>query len=132
MVAMEKNLSFFDRQALAIRKREGQVKDPPWLQNYLNAAYYPKRSDVSRLRKVHRNLPHDLRVRFSRPCATNILRTVKHTDMRTFSGCSPGARLRKSGGCLHFLSDFTLHFGGESQRPKTSASASALLGAAHL
>jgi hypothetical protein len=51
MVAMEKNLSQFDRQALASRKREGRAEDPPWLQDYLNAAYYPKRSDVSRLRK---------------------------------------------------------------------------------
>lgn len=51
MVAMEKNLSLFGREALAERKRDGKTVDPPWLQNYLNEAYYPKRADIARIRK---------------------------------------------------------------------------------
>jgi hypothetical protein len=51
MVAMEKNLPLFGRQALAERKREGKSIDPPWLHDYLSEAYYPKRADVARIRK---------------------------------------------------------------------------------
>ncbi len=51
VVAMEKNLSLFGRQALAERKREGKSIDPPWLQEYLDKAYYPKQSDITRIRK---------------------------------------------------------------------------------
>ena len=49
--AMEVNLSQFHRAALASRKREGHTIDPPWLQDYLNEAYYPTQADVARLRK---------------------------------------------------------------------------------
>lgn len=51
MAAMEQNLALFARPALAARKLEGKQSDPPWLQDYLNSAYYPKASDVTRLRK---------------------------------------------------------------------------------
>jgi hypothetical protein len=51
VVSMEKDLSVFGRNALAERKREGKAIDPPWLQDYLNKAYFPKRSDVARIRK---------------------------------------------------------------------------------
>ena len=50
-VAMEKNLAVFGRDALADRKREGKTPDPPWLNGYLDETYYPKRSDVERVRK---------------------------------------------------------------------------------
>lgn len=59
MTAMEKNLAVFSRPALAARKRDGKPTDPPWLQNYLNSAYYPKAADVARLRKhvaTYRNI----------------------------------------------------------------------------
>lgn len=51
MVAMEKNLPLLGREALAERKRDGKSVDPPWLQDYLNKAYYPKRADIARIRK---------------------------------------------------------------------------------
>lgn len=51
MVAMERSLSVFGRDALADRKRDGKTPDPPWLNGYLDEAYYPKRSDVARVRK---------------------------------------------------------------------------------
>jgi hypothetical protein len=51
IVAMERDLSVFGRHALAERKRDGKAVDPPWLQDYLDKAYYPKRSDVARIRK---------------------------------------------------------------------------------
>jgi hypothetical protein len=51
MTAMERNLELFSRSALAARKREGKPTDPPWLQSYLNSAYYPRPADVARLRK---------------------------------------------------------------------------------
>jgi hypothetical protein len=51
MVAMERNLSLFSRDALAERKRDGKNTDPPWLKDYLDKAYYPKRADVARIRK---------------------------------------------------------------------------------
>jgi hypothetical protein len=50
MLAMEKSLPEFSRNALADRKREGKTADPPWLQEYLKKAYYPKRRDVTRIR----------------------------------------------------------------------------------
>jgi hypothetical protein len=51
MVAMEKDLPLFGREALAERKRNGKSIDPPWLQDYLDEAYYPKRTDIARIRK---------------------------------------------------------------------------------
>lgn len=47
----ESNISLFQREALAERKREGQKSDPSWLQEYLDNTYYPKLSDFARLRK---------------------------------------------------------------------------------
>lgn len=50
--SMESNLHVFQRQALATRKREGKTKDPSWLKDYLNRAYYPTHKDVARLRAM--------------------------------------------------------------------------------
>lgn len=47
---MERNLDLFQREALASRKRNGSVDDPPWLLEYLENAYYPTVKDVKRLR----------------------------------------------------------------------------------
>ena len=46
----EANLALFSRESLADRKRDGQPKDPPWLQGYLQKAHYPTTKDVARLR----------------------------------------------------------------------------------
>ena len=47
----ESNISIFQRDALAERKRDGKPTDPPWLADYLAKAYYPKPDDFARLRK---------------------------------------------------------------------------------
>jgi len=47
---MERNLGLFQREALASRKRNGNIGDPPWLAEYLENAYYPTVKDVKRLR----------------------------------------------------------------------------------
>ena len=49
--SMEENLSIFQREALAIRKRDGKAEDPEWLEEYLLNAYYPTTIDVNELRK---------------------------------------------------------------------------------
>lgn len=50
--SMEQNLNVFQRDALATRKRDGRTEDPDWLEGYLESAYFPKKSDVVRLRKM--------------------------------------------------------------------------------
>ena len=50
--AMEKNLELFQREGLASRKRNGSEIDPPWLQEYLEHAYYPTIKDIRRLRAM--------------------------------------------------------------------------------
>lgn len=50
--SMEQNLHLFQRDALAIRKREDRTEDPDWLEVYLESAYFPKSNDVVRLRKM--------------------------------------------------------------------------------
>lgn len=50
--AMEKNLSLFQREALASRKRDGKEIEPPWLSEYLDGAYYPTIKDVNHLRTM--------------------------------------------------------------------------------
>jgi hypothetical protein len=50
--SMEANLSLFQREGLASRKRENSAADPAWLPDYLNRAYYPTQRDVVRLRKA--------------------------------------------------------------------------------
>jgi hypothetical protein len=51
LCSAESNMSLFQREALAERKREGRTSNPSWLLDYLNKAYFPKPSDFSRLRK---------------------------------------------------------------------------------
>jgi hypothetical protein len=51
MVSMERDLTIFGRDALAVRKRGDSATDPEWLDGYLGTAYYPTKSDVTRLRK---------------------------------------------------------------------------------
>ena len=48
--SFEKNLDIFSRDALAVRKREGNAKEPAWLQEYLQKSHYPTLRDVTRLR----------------------------------------------------------------------------------
>lgn len=50
--SMEQNLNLFQREALAIRKRDGKTQDPEWLEKYLKSAYFPKIADIVRLRKM--------------------------------------------------------------------------------
>ena len=49
--AAEHDLSDFQRPALEARKRQGSASTPQWLAQYLDDAYYPKASDIARLRK---------------------------------------------------------------------------------
>jgi hypothetical protein len=51
LCSAESNISLFQREALAERKREDQTSDPPWLAEYIDNAYYPNPSDFARLRK---------------------------------------------------------------------------------
>ncbi|MDP2502153.1 hypothetical protein BCT47_18360 [Vibrio splendidus] len=46
-----KNINEFDRTNLKIRKMDGDVKEPEWLEEYLNGAYYPNKGDIKRLRE---------------------------------------------------------------------------------
>ncbi|OCH31083.1 hypothetical protein A6E13_18450 [Aliivibrio fischeri] len=46
-----KNIHEFDRQNLRLRKMEGHVEEPEWLDEYLNSAYYPNQGDIDRLKK---------------------------------------------------------------------------------
>lgn len=48
--SFEADLPEFSREALSKRKSDGGDREPEWLQDYLNAAYYPGVKDVSRLR----------------------------------------------------------------------------------
>lgn len=50
LCSAESNISLFQREALAERKREGQTPDPPWLDEYLDNAYYPGPHDFTRLK----------------------------------------------------------------------------------
>lgn len=50
--SMEQNLHLFQREALAERKRDGKTEDPEWLEGYLKSAYYPKKEDIARLRRM--------------------------------------------------------------------------------
>jgi hypothetical protein len=49
--AAERDISLFQREALAERKRGGKPADPPWLKDYLNEAFYPTLKDFQRLRQ---------------------------------------------------------------------------------
>jgi len=51
LYAMELELALFQKEALATRKRDGAAKDPAWLPEYLQRAYYPTKRDVERLRR---------------------------------------------------------------------------------
>ena len=46
----EREIALFQRSALAERKRDGKATDPPWLQDYLNKAFYPALRDFKQLR----------------------------------------------------------------------------------
>jgi len=48
--SFESNLHIFQRNALADRKRGGNPIDPPWLDEYLDKAYYPSLKDVIEIR----------------------------------------------------------------------------------
>lgn len=48
--AAEREIALFQRNALAERKRDGKLTDPPWLNDYLNKAFYPTLKDFQRLR----------------------------------------------------------------------------------
>lgn len=50
--AAENDVSLFGREALASRKRGGSPTDPPWLQAYLDEAFYPSKKDFAKLRKL--------------------------------------------------------------------------------
>jgi hypothetical protein len=49
--AAEREIALFQRDALAERKRDGKPTDPPWLDDYLNKAFYPSLKDFQRLRR---------------------------------------------------------------------------------
>lgn len=48
--SMESNLHIFQREALAIRKRDNKMEYPDWLDDYLLNAYYPTVKDVEKLK----------------------------------------------------------------------------------
>src|SRR5258708_1793745 len=53
--AAERDISLFQPEALAERKRDGKPADPPWLKDYLSRAFYPTLKDFQQLRqKVNR------------------------------------------------------------------------------
>jgi hypothetical protein len=49
--AAQIDIALFTREALGQRKREGHSSDPPWLDEYLENAYYPRPTDFVRLKK---------------------------------------------------------------------------------
>lgn len=61
--AAERDVALFQRDSLAERKRDGKPTDPPWLEGYLNAAFYPTvkyfqqlRQKVDRHRSVYKRI----------------------------------------------------------------------------
>lgn len=88
------NLSFFEREALAERKRDGRAEDPEWLTAYLDKAYYPNQRDVAWLRATEKRLraTYD---RIIRPARNKHIAHREHIDPDKVTDLYSGGLVRE-------------------------------------